>query len=117
MIADLQNPFVSSPSAGLQPLRMNLAEGQDETPIGRTRLHGLSTGLEANGWGSCTVFNRTAIAPLEYTRKLWMRSWVGLTMLFLYAPLIVLMIFSFNDSRRNIEWKGFTLKYYEKALE
>ena len=32
------------------------------------------------------MFNRTAIAPLEYTRKLWMRSWVGLTMLFLYAP-------------------------------
>jgi ABC-type spermidine/putrescine transport system permease subunit II len=25
------------------------------------------------------------------------------------------MAFSFNDSRRNIVWKGFTLKYYEKA--
>ena len=62
------------------------------------------------------MFNRPAIAPLEYTRKLWMRSWVGLTMLFLYAPLIVLMIFSFNDSKRNVMWKGFTLKYYEKAL-
>ena len=62
------------------------------------------------------MFNRTAIAPLEYTRKLWMRSWVALTMLFLYAPLIVLMIFSFNDSKRNVVWKGFTLKYYEKAL-
>jgi len=62
------------------------------------------------------MFNRTPIAPLEYTRKLWMRSWVGLTMLFLYAPLIVLMVFSFNDSKRNVVWKGFTLKYYEKAL-
>ena len=62
------------------------------------------------------MFNRTAIAPLEYTRTLWMRSWVGLTMLFLYAPLLVLMIFSFNDSKRNVMWKGFTLKYYEKAL-
>ena len=62
------------------------------------------------------MFNRTPIAPLEYTRKLWMRSWVGLTMLFLYAPLLVLMIFSFNDSKRNVVWKGFTLKYYEKAL-
>ena len=62
------------------------------------------------------MFNRTPIAPLEYTRKLWMRSWVGLTMLFLYAPLILLMIFSFNDSKRNVVWKGFTLKYYEKAL-
>nr|WP_315456769.1 ABC transporter permease [uncultured Sphingorhabdus sp.] len=62
------------------------------------------------------MFKRTAIAPLEYTRKLWMRSWVALTMLFLYAPLVVLMIFSFNDSKRNVVWKGFTLKYYEKAL-
>jgi spermidine/putrescine transport system permease protein len=62
------------------------------------------------------MFTRTAIAPLEYTRKLWMRSWVALTMLFLYAPLVVLMIFSFNDSKRNVVWKGFTTKYYEKAL-
>jgi spermidine/putrescine transport system permease protein len=62
------------------------------------------------------MLNRTPIAPLEYTRKLWMRSWVALTMIFLYAPLIVLMIFSFNDSKRNVVWKGFTTKYYEKAL-
>ncbi|MEQ1552198.1 ABC transporter permease [Sphingorhabdus sp.] len=62
------------------------------------------------------LFNRTPVAPLEYTRKLWMRGWVAATMFFLYAPLLVLMIFSFNDSKRNVVWKGFTLKYYEKAL-
>jgi spermidine/putrescine transport system permease protein len=62
------------------------------------------------------LFNRRPVAPLEYTRKLWMRTWVGATFLFLYAPLIVLIIFSFNDSKRNVMWKGFTLKYYEKAL-
>jgi spermidine/putrescine transport system permease protein len=62
------------------------------------------------------MFSRTPIAPLEYTRKFWMRSWVALTMIFLYAPLVVLMIFSFNDSKRNVVWKGFTTKYYEKAL-
>jgi spermidine/putrescine transport system permease protein len=62
------------------------------------------------------LFARRHIAPLEYTRTLWMRTWVGATLLFLYAPLIVLMIFSFNDSKRNVVWKGFTLKYYEKAL-
>ena len=27
------------------------------------------------------------------------------------------MAFSFNDSKRNIVWKGFTLKYYEKVLQ
>jgi spermidine/putrescine transport system permease protein len=63
-----------------------------------------------------SLFKRAPIAPLEYTRTLWMRTWVGATLLFLYAPLIVLMIFSFNDSKRNVMWKGFTLKYYEKAM-
>jgi spermidine/putrescine transport system permease protein len=62
------------------------------------------------------LFNRTPVAPLEYTRKAWMRGWVGATMFFLYAPLLILMIFSFNDSKRNVVWKGFTLKYYEKAF-
>lgn len=62
------------------------------------------------------LFARTPLAPLEYSRTLWMRAWVGLVMLFLYAPLIVLMIFSFNDSKRNVVWRGFTTKYYEKAL-
>ena len=62
------------------------------------------------------MFARTPIAPLEYSRTLWMRLWVGIVMLFLYAPLVVLMIFSFNDSKRNVVWRGFTTKYYEKAL-
>lgn len=62
------------------------------------------------------LFTRTPRAPLEYTRTLWMRLWVGMVLLFLYAPLLVLMIFSFNDSKRNVVWRGFTTKYYEKAL-
>jgi len=62
------------------------------------------------------VFARKPIAPLEYSRTLWMRLWVGAVMIFLYAPLVVLMIFSFNDSKRNVVWRGFTTKYYEKAL-
>ena len=61
-------------------------------------------------------FARPSRAPLEYSRTLWMRLWVGAVMLFLYAPLIVLVIFSFNDSKRNVVWRGFTTRYYEKAL-
>jgi spermidine/putrescine transport system permease protein len=62
------------------------------------------------------IFSRTPGAPLEYARTLWMRSWVGAVLLFLYAPLIVLMIFSFNDSKANVVWKGFTTKYYAKLF-
>ena len=62
------------------------------------------------------LFAPRKVAPLEYTRQWWMRSWVALTMFFLYAPLILLMAFSFNDSKANIVWRGFTLKYYEKLM-
>ena len=62
------------------------------------------------------LFARTPRAPLEYSRTPWMRLWFGAVMLFLYAPLVVLVIFSFNDSKRNVVWRGFTTKYYEKAM-
>ncbi len=58
---------------------------------------------------------RTPIGPLEYSRKLWMRALLLATFVFLYAPILTLMAFSFNNSRRNIVWNGFTLKYYERA--
>lgn len=55
--------------------------------------------------------------PLEYMRQWPLRVIVAATLLFLYLPLITLMVFSFNDSRRNIVWNGFTLKYYEKVFQ
>lgn len=54
--------------------------------------------------------------PLEYLRRWPLQAWLVMVGVFLYAPLITLMAFSFNDSRRNIVWHGFTLKYYDKAL-
>lgn len=56
------------------------------------------------------------VGPLEYLRRWQMQAWLAAVGLFLYVPLIALMAFSFNDSRRNIVWKGFTLKYYDKAF-
>ena len=55
-------------------------------------------------------------APLEYNRMWQMRLWLFLVFFFLYAPLIALIAFSFNDSRRNIVWQGFTLDYYRKLF-
>ena len=49
-------------------------------------------------------------------RNSWLHISLLVTLLFLYMPIIVLIIFSFNDSRRNIVWKGFTLKYYKKMF-
>ena len=50
--------------------------------------------------------------PLDYLRRWPLRAWIALVGVYLYAPLITLMVFSFNDSRRNIVWRGFTLDYY-----
>jgi spermidine/putrescine transport system permease protein len=35
---------------------------------------------------------------------------------FLYIPLVVVVIFSFNDSKLNAEWVGFTLDWYRKLM-
>jgi spermidine/putrescine transport system permease protein len=38
--------------------------------------------------------------------------------IFLYAPIIVLVIFSFNDASRAVaKWTGFTLHWYEELLD
>lgn len=54
--------------------------------------------------------------PLDYLRRWPLRAWIVATLVFLYVPLITLIIFSFNDSKRNIVWRGFTFKYYDKAF-
>lgn len=55
-------------------------------------------------------------APLEYNRTWQMRAWLFGVFFFLYAPLVALIAFSFNDSKRNIVWRGFTLDYYRKLF-
>lgn len=63
------------------------------------------------------LFGKIPRAPLEYSKAPWMRGWVAVVLLFLYLPLFVLMAFSFNDSKRNVVWRGFTTKYYEIAWQ
>jgi spermidine/putrescine transport system permease protein len=52
--------------------------------------------------------NRAIFTPLG--------SVTGLVYLFLYAPIIILVIFSFNNSRYNALWRGFTWRWYEQAF-
>jgi spermidine/putrescine transport system permease protein len=54
--------------------------------------------------------------PLEYLRRWPIQAWLAFTAFYLYAPLITLMVFSFNDSKRNIVWRGFTWKYYQATF-
>ncbi len=44
------------------------------------------------------------------------RIYNGLIFLFLYAPIVVLIVFSFNDSRSRSVWHGFSLRWYEELF-
>ncbi|WP_340108503.1 ABC transporter permease [Pikeienuella sp. HZG-20] len=57
-------------------------------------------------------------SPFQYARKASMRAIFAAVFVFLYAPIVVLVIFSFNDSRRggNVIWRGFTTDFYVKAF-
>lgn len=45
-------------------------------------------------------------------RSWWLWSISIVVYAFLYVPLAIVVIFSFNDSRLNAEWVGFTLSWY-----
>ena len=40
------------------------------------------------------------------------RSFLGLGFLFLYLPILLLVVFSFNESRLSTTWSGFSFKWY-----
>lgn len=48
--------------------------------------------------------------------KFLQRFYMGLIFFFLYAPILILMIFSFNDSKNRSVWDGFTLRWYEELF-
>ena len=41
------------------------------------------------------------------------RIYLTIIFLFLYLPIAVLIILSFNDSKTKVQWGGFTLKWYK----
>ncbi len=53
--------------------------------------------------------------PLAYAKRGWLRLYVGIVFVILYLPIITLIVFSFNDSKRTIVWNGFTTRHYWKA--
>ncbi len=53
--------------------------------------------------------------PLDYGSRFSLRAVMLITFALLYAPILALIAFSFNDSKRNITWQGFTFKYYGVA--
>jgi len=45
-----------------------------------------------------------------------LRSWTALVFVFLYAPIVVLVVYAFNASRLNIVWTGFTFRWFNELF-
>ncbi|HRJ72567.1 MAG TPA: ABC transporter permease subunit [Terrimicrobiaceae bacterium] len=43
-------------------------------------------------------------------------GWTAAAFAFLYIPILLLVVFSFNSSKLNIQWEGFSLKWYGALL-
>lgn len=48
--------------------------------------------------------------------KILSKLYTTLVFLFLYAPIVVLIVFSFNQSKSRSVWKGFSLRWYENLF-
>ena len=53
--------------------------------------------------------------------KIWLethfgKGWMALVYLFLYLPLIFMVVFSFNSTRQDANFTGFSLRWYEALM-
>ncbi|HWP51152.1 MAG TPA: ABC transporter permease [Clostridia bacterium] len=53
---------------------------------------------------------------MKKRRSLLSSGYLGAVMAFLYAPIAVLIVFSFNSSKSRALWTGFTLDWYKKMF-
>lgn len=44
------------------------------------------------------------------------RGWLAAGYVFLYIPIVLLIVLSFNQSRQSVVWTGFTLNWYRELL-
>jgi len=52
----------------------------------------------------------------EKKPALWLRIYSFLVYAYIYLPILILIIFSFNTQKLNIHWEGFTLAWYDKLF-
>src|SRR5512143_4066519 len=63
----------------------------------------------------CHARRRAGRTPV-HRRSPWLVAAAVAGYAFLYVPLAVVVVYSFNDSRLNAEWVGFTLGWYDKLF-
>lgn len=50
-------------------------------------------------------------------RKYLQKIYLALIFILLYAPIVTLIVLSFNQSKTRVKWGGFTLKWYKELLK
>ncbi|MBI5423191.1 MAG: ABC transporter permease [Opitutae bacterium] len=55
----------------------------------------------------------TGLRAMEW----FLRGWTALVFAFLYVPILVLVAYSFNDSRLNVVWTGFTFRWFVQLFD
>ena len=50
-------------------------------------------------------------------KKTLSNVYMAIIFLFLYLPILVLIVLSFNDSKTRVEWGGFTFKWYIECFQ
>ncbi|MDW5298537.1 MAG: ABC transporter permease [Sedimentibacter sp.] len=50
-------------------------------------------------------------------KKYLSKIYIGIIFIFLYAPIVVLTVFSFNESKSRGNWTGFSLKWYVELFQ
>lgn len=56
-------------------------------------------------------------ANTSFMQRWFGRGWLSMGYLFLYLPIVVLVVFSFNSSRQDMVWSGFSLQWYAALMQ
>lgn len=52
----------------------------------------------------------------QFVQRNFGKLWMGLVFLFLYLPLLFMVLFSFNSTRQDAQFTGFSLRWYEALM-
>lgn len=67
---------------------------------------------------SVNVSGESVRSGLQTLLQNWVKVWAGFVFLFLYAPIIVLIVFSFEQGTfSTLPWSGFTLEWYSALAQ
>ena len=53
----------------------------------------------------------------QLIRRVWQDFYLVIIMAFLYAPIVTMMVLSFNSSKSRTQWGGFTLRWYGEMFQ